>query len=78
MGDLEKPPVGMDVFESQILQLRGQMRDGFSAIDKRFGETDQRIQTLHEEMLTKFEETNRHARVLHEEVLRRISLLKEG
>ena len=78
VGDLEKMPARTDAVESQILQLRGEMRDGFSAIDKRFGETDQRIQTLHEEMLTKFEETNRHARVLHEEVLRRISLLKEG
>ena len=78
VGDLEKLPARMDAMESQILQLRGEMRDGFSAIDKRFGETDRQMRTLHEEMLTKFGETNRHMRVLHEEVLRRISLLGEG
>ena len=67
VGDLEKLPARMDAVESQILQLRGEMRDGFSAIDRRFAGLDQR-----------FDETNRHMRVLHEEVLRRISLLKNG
>ena len=64
VGDLEKLPARMDAVESQILQLRDETRDGFSAIDRRIQEGD--------------EETRRHMRVLHEEVLRRISLIKEG
>ena len=64
MGDLEKMPARTDAVESQILQLRGEMRDGFSAIDRRIQEGSA--------------ETRRHMLVLHEEVLRRISLLKEG
>jgi hypothetical protein len=64
MGDLEKLPTRMDAVESQILQLRGEMRDGFSAIDRGIREGNA--------------ETRRHMLVLHEEVLRRISLLKEG
>jgi len=78
VADLQELPARMDAVESQILQLRGEMRDGFSAIDKRFDETDRQTRTLHEEVLSKLGETNRHMRVLHEEVLRRISLLKEG
>jgi len=54
----------MDAVESQILHLRVEIRDGFSAIDRRIQEGD--------------EETRRHMRVLHEEVLRRISSIKEG
>ena len=71
VGDLQQLPARMEAVESQLLQLRVEMRDEFSA-------TNRQMQTLHEDVLTKLGETNRHMRVLHEEVLRRISLLKEG
>ena len=67
MGDRQLLPARMDALESQIVQLRGEMRDGFSAIREQLARHDQR-----------FDETNRQMRVLHEEVLHRISLLQEG
>ena len=39
--------------ESQILQLRAEMHDGFSAIDGRFEETHRFMRVLHEEVLTR-------------------------
>jgi hypothetical protein len=67
VGDLQLLPARMDALESQILQLRGEIRDGFSAIREKLEQHDQR-----------FDQTDRHMRVLHEEVLKRISLIKEG
>ena len=67
VGDLQLLPARMDALESQILQLRGEMRDGFSAIREQLAHHDHR-----------FDEMNRHMRVLHEEVLNRIALLREG
>jgi len=67
VGDLQLLPARMDALESQILQLRGEMRDGFSAIHERLAGHDRR-----------FDEMNRHMRVLHEEVLNRLSLLQES
>ena len=75
----------MDAVESQILQLRGEMRDGFSAIDKRFeavdkhfGAVDARLDDLKKQIKEGDEETKRYMRVLHEEVLSRIATLQEG
>ena len=67
VGDLQSLPARMDALESQILQLRGEMRDGFSAIREKLEQHDQR-----------FDQTDRHIRVLHEDVLNRIALLQEG
>ena len=67
VGDLQLLPARMDALESQILQLRGEIRDGFSAIREKLEQHDQR-----------FDQTDRHIRVLHEDVLSRISLLQEG
>jgi hypothetical protein len=74
VGDLQLLPARMDALESQILQLRSEMGDGFSAIHKRLAEHDKRFDVIDQ----RFDETNRHMRVLHEEVLSRISLLQEG
>jgi hypothetical protein len=71
----------MDAVEAQILQLRGEMRDEFSAIRERFERIDQRFEGMDRQFQTidgRFEETHRFMRVLHEEVLTRISLLQEG
>ena len=81
VGDLQLLPARMDALESQILQLRGEMRDGFSAIHKGLGEHDKRFDGIDQRLDgidKRFDETNRHMRVLHEEVLNRIALLQEG
>jgi len=79
---LQKLPARMDAVKSQILQLRDEMRDEFSAIRKRFEETKQLAQELHQEVLTRLhegdQENGRLMRVLHEDVVARISLLGES
>ena len=67
VGDLQSLPSRMTAVESQILQLRGEIRDECSAIRQRFDGIDESN-----------EETRRQMRVLYEEVLARISLLAEG
>ena len=81
-------PARIDAVESQILQLRGEMRDEFSAIRERLGNHDRQFEAIERRFLAvnerfdtidrRFDETNRHMRVLHEEVLARISVLQEG
>ena len=51
VGDLQELPARMGAVEAQILQLRVEMRDGFSAIDQRFDETNRHMRVLHEEVL---------------------------
>ena len=79
---LQKLPARMDAVESQILQLRDEMRDEFSAIRERFEETRQLARELHQEVLTRLQEgdqeNGRLMRVLHEDVVARISLIQEG
>jgi len=74
VGDLQLLPARMDVLESQILQLRGEIGDGFSAIHERLAGHDKRFDGIDQ----RFDETDRHMRVLHEEVLNGIALLQEG
>ena len=71
VGNLHLLPNRVAAVESQILQLRGEIRDEFSAIRGRFEDLDRRVQEGDEE-------TRRHMRVLHEEILTRISLLQES
>ena len=71
MGDLQLLPDRVTAVESQILQLRGEMRDEFSAIRGQFDDLKRGMQEGDEE-------TRRFMRVLHEEVLTRFSLLEEG
>ena len=46
VGDLQEPPGRMANVESQILQLRGEMRDGFSAIHARLAAHDERFESI--------------------------------
>jgi len=75
VGELQELPTRMAAVESQILQLRGEMRDGFSATVTRIQEGDKEsrryARTLHDEVLTQM-------RVLHEDVISRLALLQEG
>ena len=86
VGDLQLLPDRVAAVESQIVQLRTEMRDGFSAMRTRMEEGDEEsrrhAKTLHDELLIRVQEgdkdTQRQMRVLHEEVISRIALLDEG
>ena len=85
--DLQVLPARVAAVEEQILQLRGEMHDGFSAIDHRFEAIDRRFEAIDlrfeaidrrfDGLDERIEETQRYMRVLHEEVLARLSLLQE-
>ena len=64
VNSLEQLPPRMTALESQIVQLRAEMHDEFSAI--------------RQEMRAGDEETRTLMRVLHEDVINRIALLGEG
>ena len=61
---LEELPARMSALETQIVQLRGEMKGEFSAARKEMGELNDR--------------TLVQMRVLHEEVIDRIGKLDEG
>ena len=61
---VEQLPERVAALESQIVQLRGEMRSEFSAV--------------RQEMRDLFAESGRHARVLHEVVITRIAAIREG
>jgi hypothetical protein len=63
---LEVLPARVAGVEIQILQLRGEMRDGFSALGDRISAVEAR---LREEIRAGDEETRRYMRVLHEELI---------
>jgi hypothetical protein len=75
VSPLEELPVRVAAVESQIVQLRTEMRDEFSAVRQEMGQLGT---TLRQEMRALNEETRVEMRVLHEEVLDRISTLGEG
>ena len=60
----ERRPDRMTVLESQIEQLRDEMREEFSAVRQEIRAGD--------------EETRRFMRVLHEDVIRRLAVIQEG
>jgi vacuolar-type H+-ATPase subunit H len=64
VGLLEELPARVSAVESQIVQLRSEMRGEFSAV--------------RQEMRALNEETRAEMRMLHEEVLGRISKINEG
>lgn len=64
MTELERLPDRISALESQIVQLRAEMREEFSAVRQEIREGD--------------EETRRFMRVLHEEVIGRIATMKES
>lgn len=80
---LESLPGRMHAVELQILQLRGEMRDAFSALRAEFrteikASSDHLKSELRAEIRAGDEETRRYMRVLHEEVISRIATIGEG
>ena len=72
---LEQLPARMSAVESQIVQLRTEMRGEFSAVRGEMREMEGR---LRQEMRALNEETKAEMRTLHEEVLDRIAKIGEG
>jgi hypothetical protein len=73
---LEQLPERVTALETQIVQLRDEMRVEFSATRAETRAGDERmIQTLRQEIRDGDEETRRFMRILHEEVLERMKFL---
>ena len=73
---LEDLPARVTAVERQIVLLRTEMREGFSAIRTEMrGGDDETRRSLREEIRGGDDETRRYMRVLHEEVLERIALI---
>lgn len=68
VGELAVLPARLERLEEQILQLRQEIRDGFSAT------TD----GLRAEIRAGDEETRRYMRVLYEDLIERIERMGEG
>jgi len=91
---LEQLPQRMDALETQIVQLRGEMRSEFSAIREELRSVDEDTRrtlrdeiragdeetrrVLSKEMRDLFEATERHMRVLHEDLVQRIATIRGG
>ena len=75
MDKLEQHPLRMDALEGQIVQLRTEMRDEFSAIRQEMRAGDEETR---EKIRAGDEETRTLMRVLHEDVINRIALLGEA
>ena len=77
--NLERLPERMDRVESQIVQLRTEMHDEFSAVRDEIRTAGEGVKReLREEIHSGDEETRRLMRVLHEDVISRFALLQEG
>lgn len=87
---LETLPARVAAVEWQILQLRDEMRTGFSAIGQEMAvmradlrtELKSTAESLHAEIRAEIrsgnEETRRYMRVLHEDVITRIAALSDA
>ena len=75
MKQLENVPARVTALESQIVQLRAEMHNEFSAV-----RTEMRTEfsAVRAEMHSEFSEVRAEMRVLHEEVISRLALLQEG
>ena len=73
--ELERLPDRMSALESQIVQLRTEMRDEFSAVNEQIRAGDAETRRVLGERI---DETNRHMRVLHEDVIGRLAVIQEG
>ena len=73
--ELERLPDRMSALESQIVQLRAEMRDEFSAVRQEIRAGDEETRRVLGERI---DETNRHMRVLHEDVIGRLAVIQEG
>jgi len=75
MQEMRGLPERVTNLESQILQLRQEMRDEFSATRSEFrGELAAAVTTLSQAIA----DTNTHMRVLHEDTLSRFATIGEG
>ena len=81
MSELREIPARVSRLESNISQLRAEMRDEFSAIRSEmaagFGAVREDMATFRADMIAGDEETRRHARMLHEDLVGRIALIQE-
>jgi len=79
MEILERLPDRVTSLESQIVQLRDEMRSEFSAVrtDIRTGDEETR-RMLTERMESLFDAHERHMRLLHEDLVERIARMGEG
>ena len=77
--DLAALPARVAGVELQIVQLRGEMRLGFSAVRQEMADEMQRArEELRAEIREGDQETRRYMRVLHEDVIARIAALGEA
>lgn len=72
---LEELPGRMDRLELQIVQLRVEMRDEFSAIREEIRAGDETVVST---LSVRIEDALREARVLHEDAIARIAVIGEG
>ena len=72
---LERLPDRVTALESQIVQLRDEMRSEFSAVRADAVETRR---VLTERMESLFDANQRHMRLLHEDLVERIARMGEG
>jgi predicted nucleic acid-binding Zn-ribbon protein len=79
MEILERLPDRVTALESQIVQLRDEMRSEFSAVrtDIRTGDEETR-RMLTERMESLFDANERHMRLLHEDLVERLARSSEG
>jgi hypothetical protein len=93
MSELREIPARVSRLESNISQLRAEMRDEFSAIRGEmatlgntlrgemaagFGAVREDMAMFRADMIARDEETGRHARMLHQDVIARLALTREG
>jgi len=69
--DLETLPDRITAVESQIVQLRTEMRGEFSAVREE-------IRSGNRVLGERIDELGRHMRVLHEDVISRLAIIQEG
>jgi len=74
VASLKDLPARMTAVEAQIVQLRDEMRGGFSAMLSRFEAQDAKIERLFGDI----GDISRQMRVLHEDTIERIARLDEG
>ncbi len=75
MTRLEELPVRMDRLESQIVRLRTEMHDEFSAVRQEIRAGDQETR---QEIRSGDEETRRYMRVHFEDYVGRLRVIDEG
>jgi hypothetical protein len=93
VAELQELPARVAAIASQILQLRAEVQDGFSALRAANAETRSEMVRLdgetraemvrlngetRAEMVRLTDETRAQMRVLHEEIIARLALLDEG